>query len=108
LRGFEDRVLRRIFGPKRDKLTGSWRKLHNEELQNLYSSPNVINIIKSKKMRWVRREERMGKREMSTKFFSEHLKKRDRLEDIRVGWRIILKWTLGNKVGGCGLHPCGL
>jgi hypothetical protein len=52
LRVFENRVLRRIFGPKRDEATGDCRKLHNEELQNLYSSPNIIRIIKSRRMRW--------------------------------------------------------
>jgi hypothetical protein len=51
LRVFENRVLRGIFGPKRDDVTGDWRKLHNEELHNLYSSPNIIRIIKSRKMR---------------------------------------------------------
>jgi hypothetical protein len=50
---FENRVLRRIFGPKRDEVTGEWRKLHNEELHNLYSSPNIIRQIKSRRMRWV-------------------------------------------------------
>jgi hypothetical protein len=45
-------VLRRIFGPKRDEVTGGWRKLHNEELHNLYSSPNIIRVIKSRRMRW--------------------------------------------------------
>jgi hypothetical protein len=49
---FENRVLRRIFGPKRDEVTGGWRKLHNEELQNLYSSPNIIRMIKSRRMKW--------------------------------------------------------
>jgi hypothetical protein len=48
----ENRVLRRIFGPKRDDVTGGWRKLHNEELHNLYSSPSIIRMIKSKRMRW--------------------------------------------------------
>jgi hypothetical protein len=48
---FENRVLRRIFGPKRDKVTGNLRKMHNEELHNLYSSPNVIRMIKSRRMR---------------------------------------------------------
>jgi hypothetical protein len=53
LRVFENRVLRRIFGPKRNGATGGWRKLHNEELHNLYSSPSIIRIIKSRRMRWV-------------------------------------------------------
>jgi hypothetical protein len=50
---FENRVLRRIFGPKRDEVTGEWRKLHNEEICDLYSSPSIIRIIKSRRMRWV-------------------------------------------------------
>jgi hypothetical protein len=49
---FENRVLRRIFGPRRDHVTGEWRKLHNEELRDLYSSPSIIRIIKSRRMRW--------------------------------------------------------
>jgi hypothetical protein len=49
---FENRVLRRIFGPKRDEVTGEWRKLHNEELHNLYSSPDIIRQVKSRRMRW--------------------------------------------------------
>jgi hypothetical protein len=52
LRVIKNRVLRRIFGPKRDGVTGGWRKLHNEELHNLYSSPSIIRIIISRKMRW--------------------------------------------------------
>jgi hypothetical protein len=52
LRLFENRVLSRIFGPKRDEVTGGWRKLHNEEFHDLYSSPSVIRIIKSRRMRW--------------------------------------------------------
>jgi hypothetical protein len=49
---FENKVLRRIFGTKRDEVTGGWRKPHNEELRDLYSSPNIIRIIKSRRMRW--------------------------------------------------------
>jgi hypothetical protein len=49
---FENRALRRILGPKRDEVTGSWRKLHDEELHNLYYSPNIIRMIKSRSMRW--------------------------------------------------------
>jgi hypothetical protein len=57
---FENRVLRRIFGPKRDEVTGDWRKLHNEELHNLYSSPNILRMIKSRRMRWAGHVARMG------------------------------------------------
>jgi hypothetical protein len=52
LRVFDNRVLRRIFKPKRDEVTGWWRKLYNEELRDLYSSPSIIRIIKSRRMRW--------------------------------------------------------
>jgi hypothetical protein len=57
---FENRVLRRIFGPKRDDVTGDWRKLHNEEIHNSYSSPNIIRMIKSRRMRWAGNVARMG------------------------------------------------
>jgi hypothetical protein len=60
LRVFENRVLRRIFGPKRDVVTGDWRKLHKEELHNLYSSPN--RMIKSRRMRWAGHVARMGEK----------------------------------------------
>jgi hypothetical protein len=59
---FENRVLGRIFGPKRDEVTGEWKKLHNEELRNLYSSPSIIRIIKSRRMRWAGHLARMGRR----------------------------------------------
>jgi hypothetical protein len=60
LRVFENRVLRRIFGPKRDEVTVEWRKLHNEELHDLYSSPSITIIIKSRRIRWVGHVARMG------------------------------------------------
>jgi hypothetical protein len=59
LRVFESRVLRRIFGKKRDGVTGGWRKMYNEELDNLYSSPSIIKIIKSRRMRWAGHVARM-------------------------------------------------
>jgi hypothetical protein len=59
---FENRVLRRISGRKRDEVTGEWRKLHNEELHGLYPSPSIIRIIKSRKMRWVGHVARMGEK----------------------------------------------
>jgi hypothetical protein len=59
---FENRVLRRIFGPKKDEVTGGWRKLHNEELRDLYSSPSIIRIIKSGKMRWAEHVARIRER----------------------------------------------
>jgi hypothetical protein len=60
LRVFENRVLRRIFGPKRDEVTGGWRKLHNEELHGLHSSPSIVRMIKARMMRWARHVARMG------------------------------------------------
>jgi len=62
LRVFENRVLRKIFGTKRDEVTGEWRKLHNEELNDLYPSSNVIRVIKSRRMRWTGRVARIVER----------------------------------------------
>jgi hypothetical protein len=69
---FENRVLRRIFGPKVDKVRGEWRKLHNEERHYLYSSPDVIRQIKSRKMRWAGHVASMGE-EMSVRGFGGKL-----------------------------------
>jgi hypothetical protein len=60
LRVFENRVLRRVFGPKRDEVTGEWRKLHNVELSDLYSLPNILRVVKSRRMRWAGHVARMG------------------------------------------------
>jgi hypothetical protein len=60
LKVFENRVLRRIFGPKTDEVTGGWRKLHNQELHGLYSSLSIVSVIKARRMRWAGHVERMG------------------------------------------------
>jgi hypothetical protein len=60
LRVFENRVLRRVFGPKRDEVTGEWRELHNEELNDLYSLPNIVRVVKTRRMRWARHVACMG------------------------------------------------
>jgi hypothetical protein len=60
LRVFENRVLRRIFGPKMDEVTGGWRKLHNQKLRGLYSSPSIVRVIKARRMRWAGHVARMG------------------------------------------------
>jgi hypothetical protein len=62
LRVFENKVLRRKFGPKRDEVTGGWRRLHNKELYAQYSSPNIIRVMKSRRLRWAGHVARMGER----------------------------------------------
>jgi hypothetical protein len=74
---FENRVLRRIFGPERDEVTGEWRKLHNKELHDLYSSPSIIRIIKSQWMRWAGHVARMGRRGMHIDYWWERQRERD-------------------------------
>jgi hypothetical protein len=66
LRVFENRVLRRIFGPKRDEVTGEWRRLHNNELYAQYYSPNIIRVIKSRRLRWTKHVARMKRGEVHT------------------------------------------
>jgi hypothetical protein len=94
LRVFENRVLRRIFGPKRDEVTGGWRKLHKEELHNLYSSPSIIRMIKSRRMRWGGHVARRRGRRMHIGYWWEIQKERDHWEDQDVGGWTILKWIL--------------
>jgi hypothetical protein len=74
---FENSVVRRIFRPKRDEVTGGSRKLHNEELHNLYSSPTIIRMIKTRKMRWEEHVARMGRRGMHIGFCWESQKESD-------------------------------
>jgi hypothetical protein len=74
LRVFENRVLRRIFGLKKDKVIGEWRKLHNEEHNELYSSPSIVWVIKSRRMRWARHVASMGRAEVYTGFWWGNLR----------------------------------
>jgi hypothetical protein len=74
---FENRVLRRIFGPKKDEVIGGWRKPYNEELHNLYSSPSIIRMITSRRMRWTGHVAGMGRRGVHIGFWWENQKDRD-------------------------------
>ena len=101
LRVFENMVLRRIFGPERDEVTGKWRKLHIEELNDLYSSLNISRVIKSRRMRRAGHVARMGRVEVYKEFWWGNLSERDHLEDPGVDGRIILrgifrKWDVGH------------
>ena len=82
----------RIFGPKRDKVTGEWRKLHNEELNDLYCSPNIVRVIKLRRMRWAGHVARVGRGEVYTGFWWGSMRERDHLGDPDVDGRIILRW----------------
>ena len=93
LRVFENRVLR-IFGPKRDDIMGEWRKLQNEELNDLYSSPNTVWVIKSRRMRWAGHVARMGEGRGITGFWWGNLGERDHWGDPGIDRRIILRWII--------------
>jgi hypothetical protein len=96
LRVFESRVLRKIFGPKREEDV-SWRKFHNDELHSLYSSPHIVRVIKSRRMRWTGHVARMGRGEMFRGFWFGGPKGRDHWEYLGVAGRITLRWTLGRQ-----------
>jgi hypothetical protein len=85
---FENKVLRRIFGPKRDEVTGEWRKLHNEELNEMYCSPNIVWVMKSR-MRWAGH---VARGEAYTGFWWGNLRESDHLGDPGVDGRKILRW----------------
>jgi len=92
LRVFENRVLRRIFGPKRDEVTWEWRKLHNEEINDLYCSPNIVRVIKSRRMRWAGHVARMGERGGACRILVGKPEGNIHLEDPGVDGRILLRW----------------
>jgi hypothetical protein len=89
---FENRVLRKVFGPKRDEVTGEWRKLHNEELNDLYSSPNIVLVVKSRRMRWAGHVARMGEDRGVHRVLVGKPEGRRPLGDQDVDGRIILRW----------------
>jgi hypothetical protein len=91
LRVFENKVLTRIFQPKRDQVMGGWRKMHNEVFRDLNSSPSIIRIIKSRRMRWVGHVARMGERRNSYRLLVGK-PERCHQEDQDVGRWIILRW----------------
>jgi hypothetical protein len=90
-RVFENRVLRRIFGPKRDEVPGEWRKLHNEELNDLYSSPDIVWVIKSRRMRWVGHVAHMGERKGIYRVLVGKPEEKNHLEDPGVDGKVILR-----------------
>jgi hypothetical protein len=85
-------VLRRILGPKRDEVTGEWRKLHNEELNDLYCSPNIMRVIKSRRMRWAGHVVCMGEGRVVYRVLVGKLRERDHWGDPGTDGRIILRW----------------
>jgi hypothetical protein len=94
LRVFVNRVLRRIFGPKRDEVTGVRRKLHNEELHGLYSSPSIVRVIKARRMRWAGHVARMGEMRGAYNILVGRLEGRRPLERPRRRWEDNIKMDL--------------
>jgi len=104
LRVFEKMVLRRIFGSRRDEVTGEWRRLHNEELNDLYSSPNIVRVIKSRRMRWVRHVARTGEERGVYRFLLGKPEGKRPLGRLGVDVWIILgwisrRWDVGIRIG---------
>jgi len=100
LRVFENMVLRRIFGPRREEVTGEWRRLHNEELNDLYSSPNILRVMKSRRMRWAGHVARVGEEKGVYRVLLGKPEGGDYWGDLGVdGWiilgRISRRWDVG-------------
>jgi hypothetical protein len=107
LRVFENWVLRRIVGPKRDEVTGEQRRLHNEELYDLYSSPDIILVIKTRRLRWAKHVALWGAKRVCTGFSWENLSERDHLEDPGIDGRILLNGSLRGSMEGHKLDRSG-
>ena len=99
---FENRVPRRVFGPKRDKVTGEWRKLHKEELSDLYSLPNIVRVVKSRIMRWEGHVVRMGEGRGVYRVLVGKPEGKRPLGRTRSRWEDNIKMDLQEVGGGCG------
>ena len=101
LRVFENRVLRRVFGPKRDEVTGEWRKLHNVELSDPYSLPNIVRVVKSRRMRWAGHVVRMGEGRGLHRVLVGKPEGKRPLGRPRRRWEDNIKMDLRELGGGC-------
>jgi hypothetical protein len=99
---FENRVLRRVLVVKRDKITGEWRKLHNEELRDLYSLPNILRVVKSRRMKWVGHVARMGEGRGVQRVLMGRPEGKRPLGRPRHRWGIILRWIFRKWEGFVG------
>jgi len=102
LRVFENRAFRRVFGPKRDEVTGEWRKLHNEELSNLYTLPNIVRVVKSRRMRWEGRVARMEEGRGVHRVLVEKPEGKRPLGRPRRRWEANIKNGSSGSRRGCG------
>jgi hypothetical protein len=99
---FENRVLRRVFGLKRDEVTGEWRKLHNEELSDLYSLPNIVRVVKSRRVRWAGYVVRMGEGRGVHRVLVGKPERKRLLGRPRLRWENNIRMDLQEVGGGCG------
>ena len=102
LRVCENRVLRGVFGPKRDEITGEWRKLHNGEFSDLYSLPNIVRVVKSRRMRWAGNVTRMGEGRGVHRVLVGKPDGKRPLRRPRSRWEDNIKMDLQEVGGGCG------
>jgi len=102
LRVSENRVLRRVFGPKRGEITGDWRKLYKEELSDLYSLPNIVQVVKSRRMRWAGYVALMGEGRGVHRVLAGKLERKRPLGRPRRRWEDNIKMDLQEVGGGCG------